>query len=197
MSTAPVAAQSAVAAPEAPAMMRFVPIRTCARPPVIRPTKRAEKSTSRRVMPPRSMSTPAMMKNGRARKGKESRITSIRCPTTTMGTLVPSQMASVPATPMATATGAPSRRRARKPPTRSARTVTPGRLPPPVAEIPGQPADEVEQAQGRPDRQGRVDPGDPDLQAGRDLEPGRVHQDDADPDQQRGEGREDERDPRS
>ena len=69
--TEPVAAQSAVAEPDAPDIARFAPMMTWARPPVMRATNSAAKSMRRWVIPPFSMNRPAMTKNGNARNGNE------------------------------------------------------------------------------------------------------------------------------
>lgn len=68
----PMAAVSAKADPVIPANNMLATMLACARPPVNRPTRALAKRTSRTVMPPRFMISPASTKNGTAINGKES-----------------------------------------------------------------------------------------------------------------------------
>ena len=71
-STLPVPAASATPEPDMPAMIMLATTDTCARPPVIWPTRVRAKETSRSVMPPVFIRLPARMKNGIASRGKVS-----------------------------------------------------------------------------------------------------------------------------
>ncbi len=68
----PIAAVSASADPVIPANNMLATMLAWARPPLNRPTRAFANRTSRMVMPPRFMISPASTKNGTAIKGKES-----------------------------------------------------------------------------------------------------------------------------
>ena len=72
MSTDPVAAASATAEPDMPAMIMLTTMFTCASPPVIHPTRAVANRTIRAVMPPADINSPASMKSGTASSGNES-----------------------------------------------------------------------------------------------------------------------------
>lgn len=105
--TPPMAATVAALDPDNAAKKLEARIATAPSPPVKCPTSDAAKFTSRRDMPPSDMISPARMKNGTARSGKELLVENIRW--TTISRLIslttsPTTLAS----PSATAIGARS-----------------------------------------------------------------------------------------
>jgi len=68
----PMAETSAIVEPEMPEKMYSAMTTAMARPPRIQPTSAWAKTTSRTAMPPVSMSAPARMKSGMARRTNES-----------------------------------------------------------------------------------------------------------------------------
>ena len=72
MRIVPVAAASATEEPDIPAMIMLTTTETLASPPVMCPTRARANLTRRSVTPPFSINSPASMKRGTARSGKES-----------------------------------------------------------------------------------------------------------------------------
>ncbi len=80
--TEPTAAASAMAAPETPAIIMFTITTTYDSPPRMLPTAASAKATSRRVIPPAFISSPAKMKNGTAIRMNESAPLTVICAST-------------------------------------------------------------------------------------------------------------------
>ncbi len=83
-------------------------------PPRIHPTRATARSTSRRAIPPVSMSAPASTKSGKASSTNESTWWNICCTVMAKGAGEARTAPTKPAAPTATATGAPTTSSARK-----------------------------------------------------------------------------------
>ena len=105
---------SATVEPEIPEKMYSAATTAMPRPPRTQPTSATARSTSRRAMPPLSMSDPARTKSGKARRTNESTWWSICCTVTATGAGEARMAPTKPAAPTATATGAPTTRSPRK-----------------------------------------------------------------------------------
>src|SRR5882724_8231042 len=104
---APMAAHSARATPVTPAKSMLVRMTTYARPPRRWPTRLLANSISFGSTPQRCITSPAITKKGMARSGNESMPANIRVGSTAMGTTPDSTMKASPPSPRQRAIGTP------------------------------------------------------------------------------------------
>jgi hypothetical protein len=116
MRTEPMAEVSATADPETPAKIMETTIFTWLSPPWIWPIMAVEKPTSRRVIPPAFIRSPARMKKGTHRKAKLFRNSTISA-AIVVNEEVDQKIVqyNTEARPMLMNTGTPSRAKAKKP----------------------------------------------------------------------------------